>query len=78
MQAQQAIGLEQVVSTQALIERQLGMRGRVLLRASGTEPVVRVMVEADDAALALDAATQLADSVRSALSQSQSPVMESI
>jgi phosphoglucosamine mutase len=30
------------------VERQLGERGRVVLRASGTEPVVRVMVEGDD------------------------------
>jgi phosphoglucosamine mutase len=30
------------------VERQLGDRGRVVLRASGTEPVVRVMVEGDD------------------------------
>ncbi len=32
----------------AEIEKELGSKGRVLLRASGTEPVVRVMVEADE------------------------------
>ena len=30
-------------------EQQLGGRGRVLLRPSGTEPLVRVMVEGEDA-----------------------------
>ena len=31
------------------VEEKLGERGRVLLRPSGTEPVVRVMVEGEDA-----------------------------
>jgi phosphoglucosamine mutase len=46
---------------QAEIEKQLGNTGRVLIRASGTEPVVRVMVEAQDAALARGTAQRLAD-----------------
>jgi phosphoglucosamine mutase len=46
--------------TQAEIEKQLGNTGRVLIRASGTEPVVRVMVEAQDAALARSSAQRLA------------------
>ncbi|WP_444677546.1 phosphoglucosamine mutase [Halomonas sp. E19] len=42
------------------VEAQLGSRGRVLLRKSGTEPLVRVMVEADVAELANRCAQQIA------------------
>jgi phosphoglucosamine mutase len=38
-------------SARANAERELGDAGRVLIRASGTEPVLRVMVEAKDAAV---------------------------
>ena len=38
-----------VATAVAKVEGQLGERGRVLLRPSGTEPKVRVMVEGDDA-----------------------------
>ncbi|MBL1065630.1 phosphoglucosamine mutase [Streptomyces sp. 7-21] len=48
-------------------ERQLGETGRVLLRPSGTEPLVRVMVEAADADQARAVATVLADVVKSQL-----------
>ncbi len=44
-------------------EAELGGSGRVLLRPSGTEPVVRVMVEATDHAVAGDVANRLADVV---------------
>jgi len=45
-------------------ERALDGRGRVLLRASGTEPVLRVMVEAQDGTLARRCAERLAEAVR--------------
>ncbi|KOU76438.1 phosphoglucosamine mutase [Streptomyces sp. MMG1533] len=48
-------------------ERELGSTGRVLLRPSGTEPLVRVMVEAADIDQARSVAGRLADSVKSAL-----------
>ncbi|MYN13261.1 phosphoglucosamine mutase [Pusillimonas sp. TS35] len=43
----------------AKVEAQLGERGRVLIRASGTEPKLRLMVEAEDAALADNGVRQL-------------------
>ena len=46
------------------VERELGARGRVLLRASGTEPLIRVMVEADDDQLTRRMAERIADKVR--------------
>jgi phosphoglucosamine mutase len=46
----------------------LGGTGRVLLRPSGTEPVIRVMVETRQSGLAEQIAGQLADAVRLAMS----------
>ena len=51
----------------AAVEKRLHGRGRVLLRASGTEPLLRVMVEGDDADLVYKEANYLADVVRLAL-----------
>ncbi|MBL8276064.1 MAG: phosphoglucosamine mutase [Pelomonas sp.] len=48
---------------QSAVTAELGDRGRVLIRASGTEPLLRVMVEASDAALAQRCAQRLADAV---------------
>ncbi|MGA0902325.1 MAG: phosphoglucosamine mutase, partial [Candidatus Nanopelagicaceae bacterium] len=50
------------------IERSLGTTGRVLLRASGTEPVIRVMVEAAEQKSADEFANSLAELVKSELS----------
>jgi phosphoglucosamine mutase len=50
----------------AAVEARMSGRGRVLLRASGTEPLVRVMVEGQDAGEVLAAAEDLATVVRDA------------
>jgi phosphoglucosamine mutase len=50
------------------IEKTLAKKGRVLLRPSGTEPLVRVMVEGEDADLIQSSAEQLAAVVRDSLS----------
>ena len=49
--------------------QELGTSGRVLLRPSGTEPLVRVTIEADDAALVQRYARELAQAVESVASQ---------
>ena len=51
----------------ARARQQLGGNGRVLVRPSGTEPTIRLMVQAEDASLAERVVGQLADEVRLAL-----------
>lgn len=46
------------------VEKKLGTSGRVLLRASGTEPVIRVMVEGSDLPQVRQLAEELAETVR--------------
>ena len=48
-------------------EEELAQTGRVLLRASGTEPVIRVMVEGQDASIVKRLAQQLANEVRASV-----------
>ena len=53
-----------LLQAQAEVERELAGSGRVLMRASGPEPVLRLMVEARDAAQAQACAERLSDTVR--------------
>ncbi len=55
-----------IADAQSRAERSLNGRGRVLLRPSGTEPVLRVMVEGEPREAIESAAKSIADSVRKA------------
>jgi phosphoglucosamine mutase len=57
----------EVAAAVARAREQLGGNGRVLVRPSGTEPAIRLMVQAEDAGLAERVVGQLADEVRLAL-----------
>lgn len=50
------------------VEKKLGNKGRVLLRASGTEPLIRVMIEGEEMTYITELAEQIADAVRKASS----------
>lgn len=56
-----------IAGARARAEGSLGGAGRVLLRASGTEPVLRVMVEGADPSIVQSVAEELAESVRRTL-----------
>lgn len=55
-----------VKAAEAAAKAALAKGGRILLRASGTEPLIRVMVEATDAESAHQHAEKIADAVRDA------------
>ncbi len=62
-----AMGSSRVQAAVAAVEAELGERGRVLLRPSGTEPLVRVMVEGEEATEVARLAERLADEVSAAM-----------
>lgn len=55
-----------MVAEKDAVERELADAGRVLIRASGTEPLIRVMVEAKNAQMAESMARRIADKVSAA------------
>ncbi|GCD53811.1 phosphoglucosamine mutase [Acetobacter pasteurianus] len=55
------LDMAEVKSRQAEVERKLAGRGRLVLRKSGTEPLVRVMAEAEDANLVDEVVDQMCD-----------------
>jgi phosphoglucosamine mutase len=55
-----------VVAAVESLERRFGGKGRIVLRASGTEPLIRVMVEGYDAALVKQGAAEIAAAVGAA------------
>ena len=56
-----------ITKSRQAVERRLGSKGRVLLRPSGTEPLLRVMVEGENEARVSDAAAEIAESIKLAI-----------
>ena len=55
---------EAVNAVAADVEKRLEGKGRILLRKSGTEPLIRVMVECEDGVLAKQCAEEIAEAVK--------------
>ena len=55
---------EAVKAVAADVEKRLEGKGRILLRKSGTEPLIRVMVECEDGTLAKQCAEEIAEAVK--------------
>jgi len=55
---------EAVKAVAADVEKRLDGKGRILLRKSGTEPLIRVMVECEDGVLAKQCAEEIAEAVK--------------
>jgi phosphoglucosamine mutase len=49
-----------------LAQKRLGKDGRLVIRPSGTEPVIRVMAEGDDEQLVKDVVAEICDAVKQA------------
>jgi phosphoglucosamine mutase len=58
---------DDIVAAVRAVENELAGTGRVLLRASGTEPLIRVMIEGEDANQVQTLTEQLADKVKDKL-----------
>jgi phosphoglucosamine mutase len=66
---QDVVNLPGVISAVKNAEQELADRGRILLRPSGTEPLIRVMAEGENAELVQQSAETIADAVRHAISR---------
>ena len=58
------LDLDVVKDEVSRVEEALGKNGRLVLRKSGTEPLIRVMIEARDRGLASELANSLAEVIR--------------
>jgi phosphoglucosamine mutase len=59
--------VDAVLQAKVEAEKELNGSGRVLLRSSGTEPLIRVMVEGKDVVLVDDIANRLAEVVKASM-----------
>ncbi len=61
------LDVDEVKSVIATVEARLGASGHLVIRKSGTEPLIRVMAQADDADMMEQAVSDVADAVRAAI-----------